>query len=302
MQVTLRATSQFLCTSGDLYAIIGFDDRQIGIYKFRICSNGRSSMFFVRVLRKVVASIAKIHPKLPAILEIDLQNLQGKGSGATSIELEAKIALSFIARSGIQNPVVLDIGANVGAYSEAILRNAPQSNVYAFEPSSFVRSKLVERFNGNSSVTIVPLALGNRTATETLWSDSPESGLASLTKRRLDHFGIAFNQSESVELTTLDSWSNTANVFPDLIKMDVEGHELDVLLGGLKTLAMARVVQFEFGGCNIDTKTFFQDFWYLLTRHGFAIYRISARGPIHISRYSEVDECFRTTNFLGVRA
>ena len=258
-------------------------------------------MFFVRVLRKVVESIAKIHPKLPAILEIDLQNLQGKGSGATSIELEAKIALSFIARSGIQNPVVLDIGANVGAYSEAILRNAPQSNVYAFEPSSFVRSKLVERFIGNSSVTIVPLALGNRIAIETLWSDSPESGLASLTKRRLDHFGIEFNQEESVELTTLDEWSNTAKVFPDLIKMDVEGHELDILLGGLKTLAMARVVQFEFGGCNIDTKTFFQDFWYLLTRHGFAIYRISARGPIRISRYSEVDECFRTTNFLGVR-
>ena len=83
--------------------------------------------------------------------------------------------------------------------------------------------------------------------------------------------------------------------------MDVEGHELDVLKGGFKTLALAKVVQFEFGGCNIDTRTFFQDFWYLLTEAGFQIHRISEGGPIHISHYSEQEECFRTTNYLAVR-
>jgi hypothetical protein len=83
--------------------------------------------------------------------------------------------------------------------------------------------------------------------------------------------------------------------------MDVEGHELDVLMGGLNTLTLAQVVQFEFGGCNIDTRTFFQDFWYLLTDAGFALYRISDSGPVRIPQYSELDECFRTTNYLAVR-
>ena len=125
--------------------------------------------------------------------------------------------------------------------------------------------------------------------------------MASLAKRRLEHFGIDFSQSESVEVVTLDSWASSTKVVPSLIKMDVEGHELDVLKGGFKTLALAQVVQFEFGGCNIDTRTFFQDFWYLLTEAGFQIHRISEGGPIRISHYSEQEECFRTTNYLAVR-
>jgi len=196
---------------------------------------------------------------------------------------------------------VLDIGANFGIYSEAVLRVAPLSTIFAFEPSSVARKQLERRFAGNNSVKIVPFALGNTKSTDILWSDSAGSGLASLTKRKLDHLSIDFNSWESVEVTTLDAWASTTNIVPNLIKMDVEGHELDVLKGGLKTLALAQAVQFEFGGCNIDTRTFFQDFWYLLTEAGFTIYRISAGGPVHISRYSEVDECFRTTNYLAAR-
>jgi len=257
--------------------------------------------FLFKGLRKIVFLIARINPKLPAILEIDMQHMQGKGYGAESVELEAKIALQFISRRGVKKLVVLDIGANIGTYSEAILKYAPNATIFAFEPSSVARELLANRFFGNNAVKIQPLALGSKVSKDTLWSDTAGSGLASLTKRKLEHFGIDFTQSEIVDVTTLDSWAKATNIAPNLIKIDVEGHELDVLKGGLNTWALAEVVQFEFGGCNIDTKTFFQDFWYLFTEAGFAIYRISESGPIHISEYSETDECFRTTNYLAVK-
>jgi FkbM family methyltransferase len=259
------------------------------------------SRFLLKVVRKVCQFVLRINSKIPAFLEVEMQNVQGKGSGGFSVEVEAKMAIDFLSRSGIKRPVVLDIGANIGTYSEAIIKVAPQTTIFAFEPSSVARKELEKKFIGNISVRIVPFALGCVISTQTLWSDTAGSGLASLTKRKLKHFNIDFNESESVQVTTLDSWANTMKVVPNLIKMDVEGHELDVLKGGLKTLALAQVVQFEFGGCNIDTRTFFQDFWYLLTEAGFAIYRISAVGPIRISRYSEGEECFRTTNYLAVR-
>lgn len=257
--------------------------------------------FILKVLRKIVQLIAKSNSKLPAILEIDIQNIQGKGSGAFSTEVEARMALDFLSKRGINKPIVLDIGANIGSYAAAIEKFAPQASIFAFEPSSVARKKLEDKFMGNNSVVIVPLALGNTISKETLWSDTPGSGLASLTKRRLEHFGIEFNQSETVNVATLDSWAESTKVVPNLVKMDVEGHELEVLRGGLETLAHTQVVQFEFGGCNIDTRTFFQDFWYLLTEAGFTFYRISDHGPIHIPQYSEQDECFRTTNYLAVR-
>ena len=256
--------------------------------------------FLIKVLRKAVKLLAKTNPKLLAKLEVELQNVQGKGSGAATTEAEAKMALNFLL--GATNKlVVLDIGANIGSYSEAIRKFAPQATVFAFEPSSIARKSLEDKFMGDRSVTVVPLALGNKNSKEILWSDTPGSLLASLTKRRLKHFGIDFSQSESVEVVTLDSWASSTKVVPSLIKMDVEGHELDVLKGGFKTLALAKVVQFEFGGCNIDTRTFFQDFWYLLTEAGFQIHRISEGGPIRISHYSEQEESFRTTNYLAVR-
>jgi FkbM family methyltransferase len=257
---------------------------------------------FVRWSLHIVGKlILKINSNFPSLLELAIQEIQGKGAGAFSVDYEAKTAINFLPQSVRYNPIVLDIGANVGYYSAAVLRFSPKSTIYAFEPSSVARRKLEERFIEKDSVRIVPLALGSTISVGTLWSDMAGSGMGSLTKRNLTHFGIDFEQSESVEVTTLDTWTSSNRIAPNLIKMDVEGHELDVLKGGIKTLASAHVVQFEFGGCNIDTRTFFQDFWYLFTQAGFVIYRISAAGPIHITHYSEGDECFRTTNFLGVK-
>jgi FkbM family methyltransferase len=245
--------------------------------------------------------ISRLNAKLPEILELDLKHLQGKGRGAASVELEAEVAIHFLGNRGLSSPVILDIGANIGLYTEAVLKITPNASVYAFEPSSAACKKLEERFTGNSQVIIIPLALGEQNKNATLWSDAAGSGLASLTKRRLDHFDINFSYSEEVEMTTLDEWIEESQVIPDLIKLDVEGHELNVLKGGLKAIALAKVIQFEFGGCNIDTRTFFQDFWYFFMDAGFNLYRISPKGPIRVSRYSEEDEYFSCTNYLAIK-
>ena len=45
------------------------------------------------------------------------------------------------------------------------------------------------------------------------------------------------------------------------MKIDVEGHELDVLKGFGELIKKVRLIQFEFGGTNIDSKTYLRDFW-----------------------------------------
>jgi len=82
--------------------------------------------------------------------------------------------------------------------------------------------------------------------------------------------------------------------------MDVEGNELKVLDGALNMLASKRIrfIQFEFGGCNIDSRTFFQDFYYLLNKD-FQLYRIVQDGLFPINHYKECYELFMTTNFLA---
>jgi hypothetical protein len=81
----------------------------------------------------------------------------------------------------------------------------------------------------------------------------------------------------------------------------VEGHELSVLAGAKEVLNRIELVQFEFGGGNIDSKTYFQDFWYFFKNLNFDIYRLTPRGPIKVSEYSEFLEVFRPTNYFAVR-
>jgi hypothetical protein len=105
-------------------------------------------------------------------------------------------------------------------------------------------------------------------------------------------------------MRTLDEYCRENNVATvDLLKLDVEGHELAVLNGGRELLDRGAIdfIQFEFGGCNIDSRTYFRDFHSLLAPR-FHLYRILARGLWPIDRYDESLEAFGTTNYLAIRS
>lgn len=103
---------------------------------------------------------------------------------------------------------------------------------------------------------------------------------------------LYFDSCEQVEVITLDSFCNYRNLKPHCIKIDVEGHELRVLQGATKTLETTYVVQWEFGGSSLDSRTFFKDFYDFFTECGFLLYRMSPIGLIPVTRYSEELEQF----------
>ncbi|MFN8245330.1 MAG: hypothetical protein U0T56_02965 [Ferruginibacter sp.] len=81
--------------------------------------------------------------------------------------------------------------------------------------------------------------------------------------------------------------------------MDVEGHELSCLKGASTMIKNGAIdfIQFEFGGCNIDSRTYLQDFWYLL-HDQYNFYRIVKDGLMPIEQYNERWEIFKNINFL----
>lgn len=249
--------------------------------------------------------MGKIFNKFVSRITLVLLKLAGKGYGASSIKQEVKIVLRFADKLNISEIVALDIGANVGIWSSTMLTSRPHSIITAFEPSSVAFAKLkanLSKVEFSGRVSLEPIALGNKQGRVNLYSEEPGSGLGSLTQRRLQHFDINFTEVESVNIQTLDNWlEQNSKKLPNIIKLDVEGHELDVLRSGKKTLDNVKIIQFEFGGCNIDTKTFWQDFWYFFTDLGFKLYRITPVGSVKINQYREDDEIFLTTNLVAVR-
>jgi FkbM family methyltransferase len=236
--------------------------------------------------------------------------LMGIGAGSSVRSSGEAAVLRKVAELGVRGsdaPVVFDVGANTGQFVRLVLRElGPLSPVvHSFEPSSRAFTLLENDLGGTPRLHLNNFGLGEAAGTSHLFYNEAGSGLASLYKRRLDHFGIDFSHSERVSLRSLDDYAAEKDVkVIDLLKLDVEGHELAVLSGATRMLRGRRIrmVSFEFGGCNIDSRTFFQDFWYFFQRYGMPrIHRIAPSGDlVQLAGYRELYEQFRTTNYLAL--
>jgi len=236
---------------------------------------------------------------LPFALRAAATLLEGQGFGSgTSLEISGEKAVFSLIHSA--NPMLVDVGANKGDYTVAFLARHPNGRAVMVEPSSVNVAELKRKFAGDSRVTLVACAVGAESGRATLFADKPGSGLASLTQRRLDHVGITMTPEEVVQVCTLDSILANAGQIA-LLKIDIEGHELAALRGAKEVINRGSVdmIQFEFGGSNLDTRTTLQDFFYTLPQ--FEISVIAPRRISPLSHYSEMFEHYRTTNYLARR-
>jgi FkbM family methyltransferase len=247
----------------------------------------------------MVFSAPKSFFRVLSLVERAAAYAQGKGYGAATTAREIDLLLGLLTHPP---RLAIDIGGNIGHYAAELRRRKPELEIHVFEPSAENIARLTARFELDGLIKLVPCAVSDDVGSATLFSDKAGSGLGSLTKRRLDHFNIAFDVAETVNTIRFeDYWRDQLQSRQiDLAKIDVEGHELAVLKGFGNALNATAIFQFEFGGCNIDTRTYFQDFWYLFEQHQFALYRITPLGAERVAQYRESDEFFSTTNYLAV--
>lgn len=240
-------------------------------------------------------------------LVIAAQYLQGIGVGAEVLTSGEEVIFDRLRRyaRGLDRPLcIFDVGANRGHFLTMTLdslRDCPL-HVHSFEPSPKAFALLSDTARPHDNVTINNFALGRTAGEFELFYDAEASVFASLTKRRLAHRDRDICLSEIVAVDTLDAYCAARNIAAiDLLKIDVEGHELDVLQGGAGMFRQGGVqfVSFEFGDANVDTRTFLKDYFEFFTANRMRLSRITTSGYCHeITRYKESVEQFRVSNFL----
>ncbi len=131
------------------------------------------------------------------------------------------------------NSYIFDVGANIGLISISLLDRCPSATVVSFDPSPGTAHLLMHTARDskfNNRWAIISKAVGNRIGTSDFFSASADMGA----------FDGLVNTSRAgemkhinVELTTLDTeWERLGTPIVSLIKIDVEGAELQVLEGG----------------------------------------------------------------------
>jgi FkbM family methyltransferase len=140
-----------------------------------------------------------------------------------------------------EGDVFFDVGANVGIYSiYAALRN-PQTTVYAFEPEYSNLNQLKQNIlNNNLMDNVIPfsIALGDHTGISYLriQDTTPGAALHTESRKTIDKtYGKDVIWKEGIGTSTLDFINENIGAQPNLIKIDVDGNELNILRGGDKT-------------------------------------------------------------------
>lgn len=232
---------------------------------------------------------------------LDGMNYGRGGDFRTSGELPALRHIRA-ALKGEPALTVFDVGANIGEYSVELARFfGPASTVHAFEPSAATFARLQATVAGQPNVKAHALGFSDAPGTLKLYRHPERHTLASLYPRDLERYNLKLDQVEEIRLGTIDAFCAEHGIARlHFLKIDIEGHELSALKGAQRMIAEGCIdfIQFEFGGANIDSRTYFRDFFNLLSP-AFRIHRIVRDGLRPIERYSESCEQFHTINYLA---
>lgn len=205
---------------------------------------------------------------------------------------------------------IVDVGANTEAYGADVF---PRATIYAFEPHPNTFRLLSENTKklGHTNVRLINKGLSNKKGVLQLWDfaddaelkeTQPTSTLASFDKSVIEKLHGQKAQPVRVSVDTLDAFAaRTALRKIDLLKIDTEGHELQVLLGATKLLRHNKIgiVQFEFNEMNAFTGARMKDFYDLLPNHTF--YRLMPNGMFPLGLYRPVThEVFGFQNVIAL--
>jgi len=175
----------------------------------------------------------KIHPSLHFQIYKFLVDARLKGMYQDPV-------VRFMVKYIEKGDCVIDIGANKGTYAYSMSKAVGKEGiVYSFEPNPVMVMQLKKNLK-QLNVVIEDFAVSNTAEDKTFYRHTKNCGPTS----SLEFFDVLDKAGElektTVKCVTLDSFCKMHNLSPSLIKIDVEGHEFNVIKGAKSVIKSRR--------------------------------------------------------------
>ena len=169
---------------------------------------------------------------------------------------------------------VIDVGANRGQFALYAKVRFPEAQIYSLEPLSRPRGQMRALFAGEGRVHVIGKAAGETPgrARVNVSKQDDSSSLLSMAERQLERYPeTRMVGAEDVEVDTLDAMFSDLDLGgPILLKLDVQGYELQALRGGRKLLERVDAVLTEASFVPFyEEQALFDDLHQWLTAAGF---------------------------------
>jgi FkbM family methyltransferase len=185
----------------------------------------------------------------------------------------------------------VDVGAHLGSFLRLLIDVAPHGKHFAVEASPTRGNHLARRF---PNATIFQCAASDCIGTASFHEDTQEPGYSGLTQ----------NGTHSVETRPLDELLRDSDRI-DLIKLDIEGHELAALRGAQATINQFQpAIIFECAWCDPHRNEVFQ---FLTEEAGYNVFSFGDflfnKGPLSKDEFRKYGiQPPRALNYLAVKA
>ena len=176
---------------------------------------------------------------------------------------------------------IIDIGAHKGEFLESMLKIDKVNSFYAFEPQKNIFNELSEKFSKNNKITLFNFAMDKEITNKKLKINklSMTSSLAEINEKsfylKIKNF-LTFSRSNfedeyEIQTNTVDKIFENINLQKSLLKIDVEGFEINVIEGSQLKLKEIPFVLLENQFGNHYKNSNFKDITKLLTKQNFKI-------------------------------
>ena len=182
-----------------------------------------------------------------------------------------------LARKNSNNSIstIYDLGGNIGTWTQLAKAVIPQAAVHGFEPIPQYQEAYAKTTAGINNVTLHKVGVGSDNKKEKFNFAAHSSSFLEVSENLTNMFPSQKKTNEFVvDMVRLDDYVKTNNLpYPDLMKLDVEGYELEVLKGAVNCMENCQYIVLEVSFIERHIgQPLFHEVVYFMAQHNYFLY------------------------------